>query len=446
MSSMTEARPHMEASQHFPAAEQLSSIERKGLSDLAQGLVGSEILKIAADIRAMQRSGHAICNLTVGDFSSTEFRIPEQLEKAIATALAKGQTNYPPSDGILDLRKSVVAFYERELGLRYPVDSVLIAGGSRPLIYATYKAILNPGEKVLYPVPSWNNNHYAYLVGAEPVELVVTAEDNFMPNADALAPLLAGVRLVCINSPLNPCGTVMPEAQVRALAQMLVDENRRRAKTGERPVYAMWDQVYWMLTFGAARHVTPPEVVPESAAWTIFVDGISKAFAATGLRVGWTVGPPYVVSRMRDILGHVGAWAPRPEQVATAEFLADTPAIADFHEQMIRGLRERLGRLHDGFQAMSRAGLPVSTLSPQGAIYLSARFDLIGRSFKGTSIRSNEEIRKLLLAEAGFGVVPFQAFGLREETGWMRLSVGAVSTADIDAGLGRVKTLLGAIS
>jgi len=204
----------------------------------------------------------------------------------------------------------------------------------------------------------------------------------------------------------------------------------------------MWDQVYWMLTFGDAAHHTPPELVPESAAWTIFVDGISKAFAATGLRVGWAVGPPHVIGPMRDILGHVGAWAPRPEQVATAEFLGNTPAITAYHEEMIRGLRQRLDLLYEGFESMRAAGLPVSSFTPQGAIYLTVKFDLVGKRVGAVAIRTNEEIRRLLLEEAGFAVVPFQAFGLNEETGWMRLSVGAVSPAEVASGLARVRALL----
>lgn len=429
--------------EYFPrAGKESEPLEARGLSSLARGLVGSEILKIAGEIRALTSSGREICNLTVGDFASTEFRIPDELESEIAKALAEGETNYPPSDGILELRKEVVHFYETGLGLTYPVESVLIAGGARPIIYATYKALVDPGERVLYPIPSWNNNHYCFLTGAEKVELEVGPETNFLPTAELLRGRLEGVRLLCINTPLNPTGTVLDEKEVRAIAQLVVDENKARAGRGERALYLMWDQVYWMLTFGSARHHTPPELVPESAAWTIFVDGISKAFAATGVRVGWAVGPPYVITRMRDILGHVGAWAPRAEQIATARFLTQESPIRGFHDRMIAGLRERLDLLHNSFQDMRQDDLPIDSVPPQGAIYLSTQFQLIGRSFKGKEIRSNEDIRQLLIQEAGFAVVPFQAFGRSVEDGWMRLSVGAASPAAIAAALPRVRAFL----
>lgn len=407
------------------------------LSRLAQGLIGSEVLKVASEVRALVASGRSVANLTVGDFSPTEFRIPRLLESLIAQNLAAGQTNYPPSDGTLELRRSVVDLMKDELGLTYPLESTLIAGGSRPVIFAAYAAVVDRGDKVIYPTPSWNNNHYTYLSGGVPVELVVGADTNFMPTAEMIRPHVREARLIAINTPLNPTGTVMAKSQVEAIARLVVEENERRADTGERPLFLLWDQVYWMLTFGEEnRHWTPPQVVPEAAAYTIFVDGISKAFAATGLRVGWTVAPPAVAARMRDIIGHVGAWAPKPEQLAVATFLRQKDEIAAFHDGMIRELRLRLDALYDGLTSMRREGLPVNTIAPQGAIYLSAQFDLVHR------FGTNEAIRRFLLEEAGFAVVPFQAFGLEREDGWFRLSAGAVSVRDIEDGLARVRTAL----
>jgi aspartate aminotransferase len=408
--------------------------EDTGLSSLARGLIGSEILKIASEIRALCEKGRDICNLTVGDFSPKQFRIPHHLEDLIAEALAAGETNYPPSDGVKELRQAVVRFYQDAFGLTYPIEATLIAGGSRPIIFAAYAAVVDPGDKVIYPTPSWNNNHYTYLVRGVPVEVVVGPETNFLPTAEQLRPLVRGARLLCVNTPLNPTGTVMARNEVEAIARLVVDENARRIARGERPLFLMWDQIYWMLTFGDNRHYAPPQLVPESAPWTIFIDGISKAFAATGLRVGWTVAPAHLTARMRDILGHVGAWAPRAEQVAVAKFLGMPAEIDGFHERMIRELQLRLDLLYDGFEAMQREGLPVRAIAPQGAIYLSAQFQLAGRS--------NEEIRRLLLDQAGFAVVPFQAFGLKKEDGWFRLSAGAVSPQEIESGLERVRALL----
>ena len=409
-----------------------------GLSHLAQGLVGSEILKVSREVSALCDAGREICNLTVGDFSPREFRIPAALEREIVEALRRGETNYPPSDGVKEMRAAVVRLYDDAFGLKLSVDSTLIAGGARPIIFAAYSAVVDPGDKVIYPIPSWNNNHYTYLTHGVPVEIAVGPETNFLPTAEQLRPHVRDARMICICTPLNPTGTVMARDEVEAIGRLVVDENARRAAAGERPLFLMWDQVYWQLTFGEFRHYAPPQLVPESAPWTIFVDGVSKAFAATGLRVGWAVAPPYVIARMRDILGHVGAWAPRPEQIAVARFLSMRDEVAAYHETMIAGLRERLDLLHDGIEAMRRDGIPARAIDPQGAIYLSAQFDLIGHA----GITTNEEIRKLLLERAGFAVVAFQAFGLKQETGWFRLSAGAVSPDDIRNGLARVRKAL----
>ena len=411
---------------------------RLGLCTMARALIGSEILRIASEIRAAQGRGDRICNLTVGDFSPKEFPIPEALREAVLRALAAGETNYPPSDGVLRLRESVREFYRTRLHLDVPLEATVIAGGSRPVIFATYTALVEPGDVVVYPVPSWNNNHYCHLVGARGVPLTTRAEEGFLPTAAALQPHLRAARLLALNTPLNPAGTVLREAELRRITEAVVAENRRRAKGGEKPLYLLYDQVYWMLTFGKARHDTPVHLVPESAPYVIFIDGISKAFAATGLRVGWGVGPPAVIAAMRDFLGHVGAWAPRAEQVATAEVLRDAATVDAFGREFRAQIEARLVRLHQGFSAMHAKGLPVRDISPQGAIYLSVQFDLIGRP----GFRTNDDVRSYLLSEAGFAVVPFQAFGLEGETGWFRLSVGAVSLPDIDEALPRVEAAL----
>src|SRR5712692_5731735 len=407
---------------------------RLGLCTMARGLIGSEILRIGAEIRAAQARGDKICNLTVGDFSSKEFPIPGALREAVLRALAAGETNYPPSDGVLRLREAVREFYRARLHLDVPLEATVIAGGSRPVIFATYSALVEPGDVVVYPVPSWNNNHYCHLVGARGVPVETGAEDGFLPTAASLKPHLRTARVIALNTPLNPAGTVLEPEELRRITEEVVAENRRRDQAGEKPLYLLYDQVYWMLTFGAARHETPVHAVPEAARYTIFVDGISKAFAATGIRVGWSVGPKAIIAAMKDILGHVGAWAPRAEQVAAAELLRDGAAVDAYLRIHKGGLQARLDALHTGFSRMTAAGLPVRDIPPQGAIYLSVQFALRGRS--------NDEVRRYLLDEAGFAMVPFQAFGLAGENGWFRLSVGAVSVRDVEEAMPRIETAL----
>ena len=415
------------------------------VSGISGGLVGSEILKIAADVRALVAGGRDICNLTVGDFSPSEFRIPEVLEQGIVDALRRGETNYPPSDGTLPLREAIRSLYRRELGFTPELASVIVTGGSRPGIYATYRTLLDPGDRVVYPTPSWNNNHYVHIVGAQGTCIPCDSADRFLPTRKSLGRSLRGARLLALCSPLNPSGTAFSAQALREICEMVLEENASRGAC-ERPLFLMYDQVYWTLTFGDTKHEHPIGVCPEVAPYTVYVDGISKAFAATGIRVGWVVAPPDIAGPMSGLLGHVGAWAPKAEQSAVASLLGDAVAMRHFRGEMVAGVRERLDALYTGIGTMRSEKCQVEVLAPEGAIYLSARFGLTGRHAPdGTLLSTDEDVRRYLLNAAGVAIVPFQAFGVEKDSGWFRLSVGAVSPEQIMRMLPRLRQAIEAL-
>jgi len=415
------------------------------MSSLADKLQPSTILKVAGEIRALQAAGRDVCDLTVGDFDPKYFPIPEKLRDLTKAALDSGATNYPPSTGIPLLRESVQRFYARHLGLNYPLDSILIAAGARPLIYALFRVVVEPGETVSYPAPCWNYPFYTEILGALGDAVLCSPEDAFQPRPGALDAAIRKASLLIVNTPLNPAGTVTPRAAVLKLSEDIVRENEARERSGRRPIYLMYDHIYWMLSFGV-EHVTPSALVPEMAKYTIYIDGISKGFAATGLRVGWAFGPTDVIAKMNTMLMHMGGWAPRPEQTASSAMLDDDDAIAKYLAVFKPALTRRLNALHQGFQKLKAEGLPVDSIEPTGAIYVSARVQPFGKKAQnGAEIKTNEDVRKFLLEGAGLGVVPFQAFGVPGDTGWMRLSVGAVSEAQIASGLSRLGAALRAL-
>lgn len=403
---------------------------------------GSEILRIAAEIRARIAAGERICNLTVGDFDPKQFPIPAFLEEQIALALHRRETNYPPSAGMPALRAAVAAWYQRDLGIEYPPEAVLITSGSRPAIYGAFTTLVDPLDRVVFGVPSWNSNYYCHLCGATPVSIVCGASASFLPNARQLREALRGARLLVLNSPLNPCGTAFDAPALGAICDAVLEENASRA-SGERPLYLLYDQVYWQLTFGDTTHVHPVGLRAAMRPYTLYVDGMSKAFAATGVRVGWMVGPEDLMRTANDFLGHVGTWAPRAEQIASAELLGRPEIIAAYRSDFIAGLQQRLDALYGGLRTLEQAGFPVDAVAPMGAMYLSACFALHGRkAADGAVLQTNEDIRGWLLRECGLAVVPFQAFGSVEETGWFRLSVGAASPDDIALALPRIRQAL----
>jgi aspartate aminotransferase len=264
------------------------------VSSLAQNLHGSEIIKIAGEINELKRQGQNIANLTIGDFDSNIYPIPAQLKQGIVDAYADNQTNYPPADGMLNLRESVSAFIKSRFNLDYAPNQILVSGGSRPLIYSIFLAVVDPGDKVVFPAPSWNNNHYCDLLKAEAVIIPTRPENNFMPTASEIAPHLKGATLLALWSPLNPTGTMFTKKDLEEICDLVIAENKSR-KAGEKPLYLLYDQIYSQLTFGAHEHFNPVSLRPELKDVTIFVDGASKCFAATGVRVGWGFGPTEVI-------------------------------------------------------------------------------------------------------------------------------------------------------
>jgi aspartate aminotransferase len=227
----------------------------------------------------------------------------------------------------------------------------------------------------------------------------------------------------------------------------VVEENKRREAAGTPALVLVYDMVYWMLTFGDTRHVHPVGVVPEVAPYVVLIDAISKSFAATGLRVGWGIVPPHIQGKYKALIGHMGAWAPRPEQQATAWFLKRPELVDAFMDEFVAAIGARLDCIHGRFEAMQAAGLPVRALKPQGAIYLSIQIDLRGRRLpNGEVVETNEQVREYLLDQALIAVVPFQAFGLEGETGWFRMSVGAVGLDELAAGLDRLEAAVRAVS
>lgn len=401
------------------------------VSKLAQNLIGSEIIKIGNQVNELKAQGAEIANLTIGDLDAKIYPIPSELKQNIQKAYADDLTNYPPANGLLSLRKSVSADLKSRWNLDYSADDILIAGGSRPLIYATFKTIVDEGDKVVYAVPSWNNNHYAYLTSANAVEVEVSPENNFLPTAEDLKSHLKGAVLVALCSPLNPTGTMFTKEQLSDICEVIIAENKKRGPN-EKPLYLMYDQIYAMLTFGDSEHFNPVTLFPEMKDYTIYIDGTSKCFAATGVRVGWGFGPTIVMDKMKALLTHVGAWAPKPEQQAVAEFLVNTTAVDAFVNDFKGKIAHSLEVLHAGIQEMKSKGFAVDSIKPMGALYLTIQLDYVGKKLPdGKVLQDSTDLVFYLIENAGVALVPFSAFGNNREMPWFRASVGACSVEDL---------------
>ncbi|ATL46535.1 aminotransferase [Chitinophaga caeni] len=413
------------------------------LSHLAETLIGSEIIKLAGEIKEKMAKGEKIYNFTIGDFDPKVFPIPVEFEQEITKAYQEHYTNYPPADGILELRKAVGGFIHEREGLNYdPTSEIVISCGGRPIIYATYRTLVDRGEKVIYATPSWNNNHYTHFLEAEHVVLETTPGNNFMPTAAELKPLLKGATLLALCSPQNPTGTTFGKQQLEEICDLVLEENKSRGDD-EKPLFVMFDQMYWVLTFGDTVHYNPVSLRPEMKKYTIFIDGMSKAFASTGVRVGWALGPANVIGKMKAILSHVGAWSPMAEQKAAARYLVQRENVDKYLSHFKSEIEERLVKIYEGFNKLKAAGHQVDAIAPQAAIYLTIKLDLVGKkTADGTELKDQAAVTSYILNEAKLGIVPFNAFGAAKTSPWYRLSVGTCVKEEIPAMLSALQAAL----
>lgn len=412
------------------------------LSYLSETLIGSEIVKLGGEIKEKIRQGERIYNFTVGDFDPSIFPIPKELEEAIVDAYRKHFTNYPAAEGNLDLREAILSFTKDEEGLDYGTSEILVASGGRPLIYAVFRAVCDKGDKIIYAVPSWNNNHYTHFVGGDHILIEAKAENNFMPTADDIRPYVKEATLISLCSPQNPTGTTFKKAELEAICDLVIEENKRRGD-GEKKLFVMYDQMYWHLTYGNIQHYNPVSLRPEMRSYTIYIDAISKVFAATGVRVGWSVGPATVINKMKAILTHIGAWAPMAEQKAVAHYLHNREGIKKFLSHFRSEIEERLRRIYDGLMQLKNDGLPVDAIAPEAAIYLTIKIDLAGKKTEdGRILHDQSEVTAYVLNEAKLAVVPFYAFGATRNSPWYRLSVGTCKKEEINEMLGKLREAL----
>jgi len=402
------------------------------VSSMAETLIGSEIIFLAWQINEKIAKGQKISNLTIGDFNPKIFPIPSKLKEEIKRAYDDNETNYPPAEGCMELRKEISAYLKSKAGLEYKTDEILVTSGARPVIFAAYNTIVDVDEVVIFPVPSWNNNHYTHLTRSRAVTVETRPENNFMPTAEDIRPYIKEANLISLCSPLNPTGTAFTENEIKNICDLVLEENYRRGDEA-KPVYVLYDQVYWQLTLGDTKHYNPVTVNPEMKDYTVFVDGISKVFASTGVRVGWGFGPKKLIDKMKSITSHMGAWAPKAEQIAVARFLANEEAVNEYLVNFKSEIGKRLNSFYERFLALKNEGFNVDVISPQASIFMTVKVDLIGKKKEdGSVISCTQDITNFLIEDAKIALVPFASFGASADSTWYRVSVGTCTMDQIN--------------
>lgn len=200
-------------------------------SVLAETTEPSETLRIDNQVKQQIQDGKSIFNFTIGDYDPAIFPIPKELEDEIVSAYRNHLTSYPQAEGNADLRKAIKRYTKDYQGIDYEVDEILVASGGRPLIYAMYMALCDKGDRIVYPVPSWNNQYYTHFAGGDAIIIETKEENKFMPTAAELEPVIKDATLIALCSPQNPTGTIFTEDQLKSICDMVVEETNGEPMT-----------------------------------------------------------------------------------------------------------------------------------------------------------------------------------------------------------------------
>jgi aspartate aminotransferase len=383
------------------------------LSRRVQSVRPSATLAMSARAIELRRAGRDVASLSAGE---PDFPVPAHVAKAIEQALERGMTKYTASAGTVELREAISDRMQIELGLRWSVKDIIATAGAKQALYNACQALLDEGDEAIVPQPYWvSYPDMVRLAGAKPVELVCRGEDGWVPRPEALERAITPrTRAVILGSPSNPTGAVWSEEAVRGLARVL-ERNPQIA--------VLTDDIYNKLVYGNARAVNVLQVAPELRDRTVVINGASKAYAMTGLRLGWACGPSEIVAAMNRV---------QDSSTSNPSSLTQFAGVAALRgpQEPVEAMRQQFEKRRDLMVELVRSIPKMGCVAPDGAFYVLAD----ARAYVGGRIETDVKLAELLLDEHGVATVPGSAFGA---PGYLRLSF-ATSEAEIRRGLQRV--------
>jgi aspartate aminotransferase len=383
----------------------------------------SMTLKVTAKAGELKAAGVDVVSFGAGE---PDFDTPAHIKEAGKRALDAGATKYTAVEGTAPLRKAVAAWFGRAHGFEVKPNEVMVSAGAKQVIFNAFHAVLDEGDEVILPAPYWvSYSEIAKLAGAKPVPVVSRAEDDFVVNPDAVARAITPrTRMILIVSPCNPTGAVYDEQTLRALADLAVKHD----------LWLLTDDIYRTLIYGDAKFVNPATFSPEVRRRTIIADGVSKAYAMTGWRIGFALAPPPVIEAMGTLQGQSTTNAAAVSQAAA---LAAIEGPSDELEKM----RVEFDKRRQYMVRALRAIPAVKCVEPRGAFYAFPDVSAFNgkRSAAGKLIGSDLDLCEYLIEDAKVAVVPGSAF---YAPGFIRLSY-ATSQANIEKGVARIAEALG---
>lgn len=390
------------------------------LSDRALKLAPSATLEVVTKAKQLKREGKPVISFGAGE---PDFSSPPSAIRAAKEALDRGETHYTPTSGIPELKEAIQSYYREHFSLDYKPSEILVGCGAKPLLYEALACLLNPGDEVIVFAPAWVSYvEQISLCDGRPV-IVDTSSNRFLPTCKALEDAITSRTVgILVNTPNNPTGAVY--------GKELLAEIGNLAK--EKGLWLIFDEIYERLVYGTASHHNILNLVPSLRDSTLVINGVSKAYAMTGWRIGYALGPRDLIDKMGSIQGHLTSNAAAVSQWASVGAMTEAEAEV---ETMRKAFEERRKFILSALSAMPH----ITVNEPDGAFYVFVNVSAcMGKSYRGQVLTDDVTLCKALLEGEYVAAVPGSAF---LSQGYLRFSY-ANSLAEISEGMERFARFL----
>lgn len=388
------------------------------ISHRCQNIAPSVTLQIDARAKEMRAAGLDVIGFGAGE---PDFPTPQHICDAAKEALDLGMTRYTPAAGTKELRKAICEKLRRDNDMTYTYGDILVSSGAKHTLFTILQGIIDPGDEVLIPTPCWvSYPEMVRMAGGVPIFIPADESTNFIPTSrDIASRVTRRTKAIIITSPSNPNGSVWEQEQLQFVADLAVSH----------PFYVISDEIYEKLIYDGRKHLSIAQLGEQIKAQTFLVNGMSKAYAMTGWRIGYVAGPRHEITAMANFQSQATSNANTIAQYAAMKALQGDQSCVD---EMVKEFEKRRNLMVDRINAIPG----VSCRKPQGAFYIMMNIkQLLGRTYNGRVLESSMDFAELLLAEKQVAVVPGVAF---EAEGFCRLSY-AVSADQINRGLDRIE-------
>lgn len=393
----------------------------QNLSRRALGIAPSATLSIDTKAKALKAEGVDVVGFGVGE---PDFDTPEYIRDAAKRALDEGRTRYTPAAGTMTLRKKIAEKFQKDNGLSYAPEQIIVSSGAKQSIYTALAVLVDDGDEVIIPAPYWvSYPEMVRMVGGVPVFAKTRPEDGFRVTAAQIRALVtARTKAIILNSPNNPNGYALDRAALAQIAALAV----------EKDLYVISDEIYEKLIYDGEKHVSIASLSAEIFEHTIVINGVSKSYAMTGWRIGYAAGAKNIIKAMSAFQSHA---ASNPNSIAQYA----TEAALSGGEELLNAMVEEFEKRRTLIYQRVNAVDGLSAALPKGAFYIMVNVQsAIGRKHAGDLIDSSAKFCECLLNKKFVAAVPGEAFG---EPGFVRLSY-ATSRENIEKGIARMEAFL----